>query len=80
MIPFLVQYVLDTTHSLKQAKSMNMNFNNKLNGLITNKYKYKNRLIIIFIIKKQFIKDTEGTQLNPPWQSRITNRQQKLWQ
>lgn len=28
-------------------------FNNKLNGLITNKYKYKNTLIIFFIIKKK---------------------------
>lgn len=52
-------------------------FEKKLNGLITNKYKYKNT-IIIFIIKKKkkkFIKDTKGTQLNPPWQPRITNRQ-----
>lgn len=36
------------------GQSVNMEyFDNKLNGLITNKYKYKNTLIIIFIIKKK---------------------------
>lgn len=28
-------------------------FDNKLNGLITNKYTYKNTLIIVVIIKKK---------------------------
>lgn len=40
----------------KAGQSMNRElffFDNKLNGLITNKYKYKNTLIIIFIIKKK---------------------------
>lgn len=35
---------------------------NRLNGLITNKYKYKNTMIIFFIIKKKVHKrDTKGT-------------------
>lgn len=86
---FCVQSVWAKHTQSEAGRSMNREyFENKLNGLITNKYTYKNTLIVIFHYqkKKKFIKDTKGTQLNPPWQSRITNRQKrknqikpKLW-
>lgn len=80
IIMFLCAVRLQNKTQSKAGQSMNMEyFDNKLNGLITNKYKYKNTDNNFHYQKKKkkFIKDTKGTQLNPPWQSRITNKQTK---